>query len=287
MFAQAGLQGNAGVVSTDTHTAGALPTGQVESRPASSPPPLSPFPVLEARPARPAARLGRWLAGHHPVTVYLGMLIACYLVLVPLMSLLGLTLLHVLLPWQGLGHDDEHVNVWLAAHRSGFDNTGSEVVSGIADIYAIPAVVALTTIAAAITRNWRVAGFILAAIALESGSYRLTSMLIERHRPEVHRLDVLPVMASYPSGHVAASVAVFGGLALLITSRWRNRWLVALCWTFAIALPPLVALARMYRGMHHPSDTIAGLVLGLSALVAALLVVRTAGAVAERRKAAA
>ena len=270
-------------MSTDTTTAGPLQPGRIESRQPASPPPLCPFPVLEAAPSRPAARLGRRLQNHHPVTVYLGMLIAGYLVLVPLMALLGLGLLHVVLPWNGLGHDDEHVNVWLAAHRSGFGNTGSNVVSGIADIYAIPALVALTTIIAVITRNWRVAGFILAAIALESGSYRLTSMLIERHRPDVHRLDVLPVMASYPSGHVAASIAVFGGLALMITSRWRNRWLAVVCWTVAILLPPAVALARMYRGMHHPTDTLAGLILGVCALLAALLVVRTAGAVAERR----
>jgi undecaprenyl-diphosphatase len=274
-------------VSTDTRAAEAPTPGQVEAvRPAQLPQ-LSPFPVLEAEQTGLAGRLGRRLQGHHPVTVYLGMLLACYLVLVPLMSLLGLGLLHVLLPWNGLGHDDEHVNVWLAAHRSGLANTGSEVVSGIADIYAIPALVAVTSIVAAVTRNWRVAGFILAAIALESGSYRLTSLLIERHRPEVHRLDVLPVMASYPSGHVAASIAVFGGLALIITSRWHNRWLAVACWAIAIVLPPAVALARMYRGMHHPSDTIAGLVLGICALLGALLVVRTAGAVAERRRAAA
>lgn len=274
-------------MTTDTRAAGALTSGPVESPlPAERPPRSSACPVLEPAPGGPADRLSRRLRGHHPVTVYLGMLIACYLVLVPLMSLLGLFLIDTLLPWNGLGHDDEQVDVWLAAHRSGLGNTVSNVVSGIADIYAIPALVAVTTIVAVIRRQWRVAGFILAAIALESGSYRLTSMLIERHRPEVHRLDVLPVMASYPSGHVAASIAVFSGIALIVTSRWHSRTLAMFCWTIAIVLPPLVALARMYRGMHHPSDTIAGLVLGVCALTAALLVVRTAGAVAERRAAA-
>jgi undecaprenyl-diphosphatase len=55
-------------------------------------------------------------------------------------------------------------------------------------------------------------------------------------------------------------------------------------WIVALAIPPLVALARMYRGMHHLSDTLAGMLMGTGALLIALLAARAAGAVAERRE---
>jgi membrane-associated phospholipid phosphatase len=242
-------------------------------------------PILEPRGGL-AERIAERARTHHPVTVFMAVVLTAFAVLAGTMMLLGLLLTDVLLPYHGIGHDDEHVNVVLAAHRTGFFNTASDVMSGIADVYAIPAIVALTVIVAAIKRHWRVAGFILAAICLESGSYRVTTWVIERHRPEVHRLDKLPVMASYPSGHVAASIAVFVGVALLLTSRWRSWGLRIPVWAIALAIPPLVALARMYRGMHHPTDTLAGMLLGIGALLFALLAARAAGGVAERRQAA-
>jgi membrane-associated phospholipid phosphatase len=241
-------------------------------------------PVLEPRRGGFADRLAARAQGHHPVTVFVAVMLAGYLALSGLTMLLGLLLLDVVLPFDGLGHDDEHVNVVLAAHRSGLLNTASDVMSKIADVYAIPAVVAVTALAAAARRHWRIVGFVLAAIAVEAAAYRVTTLVIERHRPRVAHLDQLPMMASFPSGHVAASVAVFVGVALVITSRFRNRALRTLCWTLALAIPPLVALARIYRGMHHPSDTIAGMLVGIGALLVALAAARCAGAVAERHQ---
>ena len=98
-------------------------------------------------------------------------------------------------------------------------------LSGIGDVYAIPALVAISTIVALVMRKWRVAGFILAAIAVEAATYRAATMLIHRQRPNVPRLDDLPVNASYYSGHTAASVSVYCGLALIVTSRIRSTGL--------------------------------------------------------------
>ena len=99
---------------------------------------------------------------------------------------------------------------------------------------------------------------------------------MHRERPTVPRLDHLPVNQSYPSGHVAASVVVYVGLALLISSRVRARWALILVWALAVALPIVVALSRMYRGMHHPIDVTAGALIGLSSLAVGLLATRAA-----------
>ena len=127
------------------------------------------------------------------------------------------------LPEHGFGHRDEHVNVWLAEHRTSLRTDISFWLSGIGDVYAIPALVAVTTLVAVVLRKWRAAAFILTAIALEAATYRVATLAIDRQRPHVRRLDDLPVSDSFYSGHTAASVAVYCGIALLITSWVRSR----------------------------------------------------------------
>ena len=97
------------------------------------------------------------------------------------------------------------------------------------------------------------------------------------------RLDDLPANDSFPSGHTAASVAVYVGLALLITSRFRNRGVRLLAWAVAILVPVFVAFARMYRGMHHPLDVAGGLLIGIGALLVLLFACRAAGVAHEAR----
>jgi len=50
-----------------------------------------------------------------------------------------------------------------------------------------------------------------------------------------------------------------------------------------VVVPIVVALSRIYRGMHHPTDAIAGFLMGAGCVVVALLAVRTTGVVAARR----
>ena len=82
----------------------------------------------------------------------------------------------------------------------------------------------------------------------------------------VHRLETLPVNASYPSGHTAASVALFGGLLLVLASRVESLALRIMLWSLVIVIPAFVIWARLLRGMHHVTDTAAGVILGILAL---------------------
>jgi PAP2 superfamily len=63
-------------------------------------------------------------------------------------------------------------------------------------------------------------------------------------------------------GHTAAAMALYGGIILLARRRGMG-WPV---WLLA-AIPLAVGASRLYRGMHHPSDVIAAMVLGTLALV--------------------
>ena len=135
-------------------------------------------------------------------------------------------------------------------------------------------------------RRWRLAAFTLFVICIESGTYRATTLVVHRDRPQVDRLETLPVDASFPSGHTAASVALFGGLLLVLASRTERTAVKLALWSLAVAIPLFVMWSRTTRGMHHPSDVVAGVLLGLGALVVTLFAARAAGAAAMMRDAA-
>jgi undecaprenyl-diphosphatase len=234
-------------------------------------------PVLQSRDRGIAARAGARFDGD-PVWAFVVVTLVGFVILAALTVLVGWLLKTYALHEHGLGHADEHVNVVLSHHRTPSRNDISYWLSAIGDVYALPAIVALTAIAAMVLRRSRVAAFIVAAIAVEAATYRVATLLIHRERPEVPRLDKLPVDASYYSGHTAASVAVYCGVALLVTSLVRNSAVRVLVWAVAIAIPLLVAASRMYRGMHHPTDVAAGLLVGIGCLLVAVTAARASGA---------
>ena len=128
----------------------------------------------------------------------------------------------VIEPAWGIGAADERVNVWFARiglRRGRIVGARFYLAGGV----VLPIVVASFAIVCLVFRKWLLAAFFVFVLGVESGSYRATTLVIHSHRPRVVRLESLPVNASYPSGHTAASVAVYGGLAYLLTSRVTNR----------------------------------------------------------------
>jgi membrane-associated phospholipid phosphatase len=79
-------------------------------------------------------------------------------------------------------------------------------------------------------------------------------------------------------------LALYGGLALLIGAHVRSRIVGALCWIVAVLATAVIAFARVYRGMHHPSDVLAGALLGLAALGVAAVSARTGQLVSAERR---
>jgi undecaprenyl-diphosphatase len=73
-------------------------------------------------------------------------------------------------------------------------------------------------------------------------------------------------------------VAVYCGVALLVTSAIRNGAARVFVWLIAVAIPLLVALSRMYRGMHHPTDVAAGALWGVGSILVAIMAARAAAA---------
>jgi membrane-associated phospholipid phosphatase len=240
-------------------------------------------PILSARRGGPAERLGESLRNLHPALVFIVLMLAGLVATAALSVCLGLLVTRVIEPAWGIGAANERANAWLAAHRTGSRTDASLVGSTVAGGVVLPIVVGTIALACAALRRWRIAAFLVFALGVESASYRVTTLVVHSHRPHVVRLESLPVNASFPSGHTAAAIAVYGGLALLIGSAVRRSGARALAWSFAVAMVTFVSLSRTYRGMHHPIDVAGGIVLGVVVLTVLVFVCRIAGATADAR----
>lgn len=239
------------------------------------------FPALDREPGRVGRSLLTLTGAGHPVRTYVVGLLLSIASIAFVSILLGLLVTRVLLHVRGVANDDEWLVGFFAHHRSAGLTEASLVGSIMAGGVVLPIIAASALLIAAIARHWRLAAFLGCALAVESGSYRATTLLIHRHRPTVHRLESLPVTASYPSGHTAASIAIYGGLALLLASRVANRGVRTFIWAIAVVIPMFVAFSRMYRGMHHPIDVLGGVIVGVAALSALTLVSRASGQAAR------
>jgi len=95
---------------------------------------------------------------------------------------------------------------------------------------------------------------ILGAFGGAVGINALLKLIFARPRPHLFPPLVVETNFSFPSGHVTAAVAVYGFIAFLL---WQNRhriWaVVSALWIF------MVALSRIYLGVHYPSDTLAAM----------------------------
>jgi undecaprenyl-diphosphatase len=111
--------------------------------------------------------------------------------------------------------------------------------------------------------RWRESCFLTAAVAGEVLIFVCTTLVIVRHRPGVAHLDAAPPTSSFPSGHTAAAGTLYGALAIIALCTSNRAWLRILAVVVAVLVPVSVALARLYRGMHYPTDVLAGALLAV------------------------
>ena len=169
---------------------------------------------------------------------------------------------------------DRTIPRWFAAHRTPGLTRWSEVFGTLGATQAI-LIVALATcvVFLAVTRRWRPVVFVAAVMAGELGAFLVAAAVVHRPRPGVTHLDQHLPTSAYPSGHEAATCCLYVAIAILVIGHARGWWR----WLFlvpAIAMPVLVALSRMYRGEHHPTDILGSLLFAALWLTATSALIR-------------
>jgi len=143
-------------------------------------------------------------------------------------------------------------------------------------IFLIPVIL----IAAALVAR---AGRPLLAISILAGFFVVDTLVLlgwliwDRPRPTLV-LDGIaaPDWHSFPSGHVAQTVTVYGLLAYEwghASRSWAERIVAAM---LALLLVVVVGMARLALGTHWPSDLLAGGLIGLSWLATIVVALRRA-----------
>jgi len=113
-------------------------------------------------------------------------------------------------------------------------------------------------------RKWGREAKLFTATMIGGGLLNVTLKLtFKRARPEPFFDLTPPETYSFPSGHSLASACFFGALAALLTARIKNRRTKLIVWIVCAAMFLSIGFSRIYLGVHHTTDVIAGFVAAL------------------------
>jgi undecaprenyl-diphosphatase len=166
-----------------------------------------------------------------------------------------------------IGDADRAGAEWLEDRRTPTLNTWTEYGSMLSETLVKVALVAVVGGAfVVIVRRWHDGVFLALAASLEATVFVIASFIVDRDRPPVEQLDPAAPSGSFPSGHAGAAVAFYAGLFIVVCWHTRNRIVRAIFLVVAVAAPLAVGFSRVARGMHHPIDVAAGMLLGVGTL---------------------
>jgi membrane-associated phospholipid phosphatase len=107
----------------------------------------------------------------------------------------------------------------------------------------------------------------------ELAAFLAAAAVVKRPRPYVPHLDHNLPTSAYPSGHMAATTCLYVAIAILVLGHTRGWWR----WLFvalAVVMPVAIALSRMYRGEHHPTDVLGSLIFAALWLTATTVMIK-------------
>lgn len=109
-------------------------------------------------------------------------------------------------------------------------------------------------------------GVLLFAFVAEEGSSFVLKHLVGRMRPAQTLSLIKEDSFSFPSGHVLRATVLFGLLSYLLYRSFKSSLLrLGIILGYLISVT-LVALSRVYLGVHYPSDVLASILFGASLL---------------------
>jgi undecaprenyl-diphosphatase len=159
---------------------------------------------------------------------------------------------------------DHAVLIWLSTHRS---PALTSMFLSLTALGSWPVLVVLTAGTCIATWLKGERRFPLTLLAAVVGAPFLSwgfKSLFGRQRPAIVPHLETVATSSFPSGHTVSSVTFFVTLALLVSAHTPERRLRGFLIGYALAIGALVAMSRMYLGVHYPSDVAGGALLGIA-----------------------
>ena len=172
-----------------------------------------------------------------------------------------------------LSETDIDVATWVAASMPSWAEWLARPFTWLGGALGVTAVVSGVTFRL-LARRARVEAALLVVVAVGSQILVFSAKdAYARPRPDLGSAIRLPSSFSFPSGHAATGIAVFGLLGLLAASLARTRAQRVVAVGVGFTVGALVGASRVVLGVHYVTDVLAGACLGLAWLAACLLVV--------------
>ena len=169
---------------------------------------------------------------------------------------------------------DHVIPHWFAAQRTPTLNHWSLIASNLGATQDILIVSAVTCVVfLAVTRRWRPVIFLAVVMFGELAAFLTIAAVVKRPRPDVSHLDSHLPTSAFPSGHMAATTCLYVGIAILVIGHSRGWWRYLFVIP-AIVMPVVIAVARMYRGEHHPTDILASVLFAALWLTATTMLIK-------------
>jgi membrane-associated phospholipid phosphatase len=256
--------------------------------PADEPPPPERIPDRRVEPlldhAGPLSRsLERGFSSVPPIVPLVAIVLVGYVGMVAAMVGIGELIVHFGL-FAGLRDWDDSVTRWMADHRTGLVDTITGLLSRAADTMGVLVSALILELVLVFQKRWWPLLVAPIALGLELVTFLTVNAVVGRPRPDVAKLGSEPSTSSFPSGHTAATVVFWGAVALLFCSASTYRWVRSTGYTVVVVLAIAVGTARVYRGMHHPTDVVFGALMGLTALSVTVLAIRVTALDARARQ---
>lgn len=116
-------------------------------------------------------------------------------------------------------------------------------------------------------KSWKAeACLLVGSLFLMMGASTALKFLYQRPRPTIEWV-ISTIGYSFPSWHTAATMLVAGVLAIVLYQRCQSMFWRYFGQILVIALAILVAISRIYIGVHFPTDIIGGWLLALMLLL--------------------
>ncbi|HFH9920793.1 TPA: phosphatase PAP2 family protein [Streptococcus suis] len=110
-------------------------------------------------------------------------------------------------------------------------------------------------------KKWKMeASLILASFAVMGVASTALKYVYQRPRPSIEWL-IDTIGYSYPSWHTASTMMIAGAVVIIIQQRMKKGALKLLLQAGLLILAALVAISRIYIGVHFPTDIIGGWLL--------------------------
>ncbi len=248
-----------------------VPRQMVTTRPTPTAPMASDDPTAEhaddTQPpdAHPDGTQKWWkVAPLHKAQVKLMVLI--WLALTTAYVVVGFAIVHLWEP-SAAGRADARVSEWFNDRRTDRLNHLADIGSAFSNTETkIGLLIILCPLMLWMYRRWHDWSVLAIGLVFEVTVFFTSSKIVRRDRPHVEQLDAAPTF-SWPSGHIAASVVFYVGLATIVFWNTKSRLSRAVFATIAVVVPLIVITSRLYLGMHYVTDAVGGVVLGLLTLL--------------------